>query len=282
MQFKQLDSRQVPQVVVLGVLTVGVLAYGGFSLFSAATARPAQPAAPPPAPETAPAAAQAQAVGTGAAARSAPVPPSVAALLAGSAYTPDPFRPSATARSGSRPNGDAGQALARGTRTMGAALGSALGSLFGGVARGMAGAAGTGSVAGGTGDAQAAPPPPERPDLAVTGIIDAEGGPDMALVTVGSEARILQVGDVLPGRYRVTRITLSGVQLATKDDRWFVPLGNKSDGQSGAAAARQNGARPPSAAAEPTGAAPQPGEQERAAPRPPAVPAFPVEGAAPA
>jgi hypothetical protein len=75
-----------------------------------------------------------------------------------------------------------------------------------------------------------APPPPPRPTLAVTGIIDSQGGTDMALVTIGTESRILQLGDTLPGNYRVKRIAMDGVLLVSGTDRYFVALGNKVEG----------------------------------------------------
>lgn len=72
--------------------------------------------------------------------------------------------------------------------------------------------------------------PPPRPQVAVTGIIDAEGGADMALVDVDTEHRIIQIGDLLPGNYRVKRIAMDGVLLVSGNDRYFVALGNKAEG----------------------------------------------------
>lgn len=75
-----------------------------------------------------------------------------------------------------------------------------------------------------------APPPPPRPQVAVTGIIDSEGGADMALIDLGTEHRIIQLGDMLPGNYQVKRIAMDGVLLVSGTDRYFVALGNKSEG----------------------------------------------------
>lgn len=75
-----------------------------------------------------------------------------------------------------------------------------------------------------------APPPPPRPQVAVTGIIDAEGGADMALIDLGTEHRIIQLGDMLPGNYQVKRIAMDGVLLVSGTDRYFVALGNKAEG----------------------------------------------------
>jgi hypothetical protein len=80
----------------------------------------------------------------------------------------------------------------------------------------------------------APPPPPVRPELAVNGIIDAEGGKDMALVAMGEKQRILRVGDKLPNNYRVKRIGMDGVLLVHARDRYFVELGAKEEPAAGA------------------------------------------------
>jgi len=70
--------------------------------------------------------------------------------------------------------------------------------------------------------------PPERPNVSVTGIIDTEGAPGMALISVASDQRIIQVGDVLPQNYRVKRIWNNGIELVNGRDRFFVALGEGS------------------------------------------------------
>ena len=76
-----------------------------------------------------------------------------------------------------------------------------------------------------------APVEPTRPTVAVTGIIDVEGGTDMALVEMGQNQRIVQVGDMLD-TYKVKKIDMSGLVLVNGKDRYFVALAS-SDTEAG-------------------------------------------------
>jgi hypothetical protein len=66
---------------------------------------------------------------------------------------------------------------------------------------------------------------PDRPAVALTGVLDTEGAPGMALLMVDTERRVVQVGDVLPKNYRVKKISQNGIELVNGRDRYFVALG---------------------------------------------------------
>jgi hypothetical protein len=95
----------------------------------------------------------------------------------------------------------------------------------------LPGAEGLWPGTGGDAAVRPAPPaPPARPELLLTGVIDAEkGGTDMALVIMEDQQRILQVGDKLPNNYRVAKIGLGGVWLVSGKDRFFVAVGEKTE-----------------------------------------------------
>ena len=203
MKFQKMDSKQASQAVVLGVLCVGVLGFGAYNLLGAGgrSGTPAAAAAAPvdPAPATPP-------VVTAAV-------PSVKGAAVPSRVNPDPFRPvTGTAKV------EPGSPVAPPPVATGPVA-----------ARPPAPTLPPAGVAAPTVPekpaAPAPPPPPVRPQVAVTGIIDAENGKDMALAAVGDEQRILTVGDRLPNNYRVKRIAKDGVLLVHKRDRFFVELG---------------------------------------------------------
>ena len=197
----KLDKKQLPQVIALGVLTVGLLGWAGAQWFGSkgnvAQADPRPTVVPgdvvPPAngPGNAPA------VGD---------PGNLPPLLGPSGYNPDPFRsrsvkpvePVPPKPPVVEPPPPQGPYLPPG------------------------GADGGGGFQGGP-PVVAPPPAPVRPTLSVTGIIDVEGGMDMALVEMNAKQQIVQVGDMVD-KYRVKRIGLDGVLLVNGKDRFFVAL----------------------------------------------------------
>ena len=220
MKFQKMDSKQTSQAIVLGVLCLGVVGYGGYSLMAGdgTTGTPAaaavtegtpEAAAPAPAPEAGPVVAQKT--------------PSLPGQ-----YNPDPFRPAVKPSSSTapavRPVTPAPAVVAprpapaRGPAPTLPPVVEAKPSV---------------QVAEAKEEKPAPPPPPVRPEVAVSGIIDAEGGKDMALAEVGEKSRILRVGDVLPNNYRVKRIAMDGVLLVHTRDRYFVELGAKEEPATG-------------------------------------------------
>ena len=244
MKFQKLDSKQTPQVVILVVLVIGVFGWAGYSAISGAAPPKKKPTvaadtatvqvAKAPSDVSTPVdgaaggpADAAQATGAAAAAESAatsgaPLPPPIpGGAPLPSVYSADPFRSLVP---------DSGKATVRtapkeGTPRTNRRL--ALNKMLR-----LPGADGVYPGSGPEGEAsRPAPPPlPERPELELTGVIDAEkGGTDMALVTIDDQQRILQVGDVLPNNYRVAKIRLDGVLLVSGKDRFFVALGKKTE-----------------------------------------------------
>jgi hypothetical protein len=208
MAYKKLDSKQLPQVIILGLACVGFFGWAGFQLLKPqADAAPAptvghpQAAAPNPA-ATSPAATTGK--GTEVAARPTGADGQLvpAGLGFPKGYNPDPFRPAA-------------------------------GSMDPVVVRPSApppprnpwpdapSLPGPEAVAP---SAPPGPPPaPPRPTVAVTGIIDVLEGTDMALVEANAEQRIIQVGDMIDA-YRVKKIGMDGILLVRGSDRFFVSL----------------------------------------------------------
>ncbi|HEU4752768.1 MAG TPA: hypothetical protein VFU47_06635 [Armatimonadota bacterium] len=235
MKFQKIDSKQMPQVIVLGVLTAGVLGYGAFSFLSGSSPNKAQaanidpatgqlkaPAGGDPTPAASPQPAQA-AQPDGAKPQMAQ---GGAPGLGVGGVNPDPFRPTV----GSSPSG----APVAGPKPPAAgspAPGPRLPSVDAGSPGPAVEPAGPSGV-----PVETAPEPqkPARPALTVTGVLDVDKGDDMALVQVGPEQRIVQVGDKLPNDYRVKRIALDGVLLVHSGDqsflpdRYFVPTGGNN------------------------------------------------------
>jgi len=219
-KFQKMDSKQTSQAIVLGVLCIGVVGYGGYSLMAgdgttgtpaAAAVKEGTPDAEAPAPEPGP---EAGAV----VAQKAPSLPGQ--------YNPDPFRPAV------KPTGTGTPAV----RAVTPAPVKVAPAPAPAPARGPAPtlppvveARASVQAAEVKEEKPAPPPPPVRPEVAVNGIIDAEGGKDMALAEVGEKSRILRVGDVLPNNYRVKRIGMDGVLLVHARDRYFVELGAKEE-----------------------------------------------------
>lgn len=241
MKFQKIDQKQVPQVVILVVVTVGILGYVGYQFLggSNGSAHADTNTPPPNVNRTASAQTgqehpdQAGAPGQAGAGAEAghPAQPGAAAPGAGpagapqpnvglgaSGYNPDPFRapaqlnpvkplvnekPLVKEKPAERWPGNPGQL----------------------------------PNAGGPGVAPTAPAPPVappvvRPTLTVTGIIDVQGGTDMALVEQGSQQRIVQVGDQVDA-YKVKKIDLGGITLVNGKDKYYAGLTSteKADGK---------------------------------------------------
>ena len=243
-KMQKLDPKQVPQVIVLGALCAAVLGYGGYTFLSGSSPNTAQA---DPAQKDPEGGSEVGVQGSGvqgadgdvrapgkrvAQGGSLPAPPPI--------FNPDPFKPNAKPAQGSavgvQGSVQGSEVGVQGSGGGGAGFtgdplpppGPGQGSGFG--------APGSGGGDGSAGASPSQPVKPTRPILAVTGIIDVDtqGGNDMALIELGSEQRILRVGDRLPNGYYVKRIALDGVLLvhhgggSVLRDRYFVALGNKS------------------------------------------------------
>jgi hypothetical protein len=243
MKMQKLNSKQMPQVIGLSVLTVGVLGYVAYS-FVANSGPPHKPAGPataavPVTPVAAPQMATANGPGLG-----TPAGPAVPGQ-----YNPDPFRPAVKTPAPVNVTPPPAKVTVRPSRPK--SLGSH-GPRWVGIPLPAVAALGSGSGPAGPGGpgAPVVPAGPVRPEVTVTGVIVGESGQDMALVTVGMERRVLQVGDLVGNDYRVKRISMAGMLLANGKDRYMVVQGAHHEG-----AGKQPGA--PVAAPTPP-AAPRP------------------------
>lgn len=207
MKFQKIDQKQVPQVAALSVLCLAVLGYGGYSFFSG---RPAgtPAAAASPARDTEKRALDA----TRTAPKAAPSP-----VVAG-LYNSDPFRPAIKMPQPPPQKGSSTPA----PREFQPAPAGPLDWPGGEGPRAFPGPPKI--------EKPAVPAAPERPAVVVTGVIDSQDGVDMALVQLGTDRRIIQVGDMLANNYRVKRIGMDGVLLVNGADRFFVGLGAKPNG----------------------------------------------------
>jgi hypothetical protein len=246
-KFQKLDQKQTPQVVALVILVIGVFGWAGYSAISSAAPpkkKPTQtsrvnetvqlakapdsvvgnsatgvPGSPADAANTAAGVAAAE----GAAIAGGPVPsPIPGGAPLPSIYSPDPFRSLVPAQPKTGRTKSASTPESRPSTNRR----TALNKLFG-----LPGVEGAFPGLNGDADVRPAPPaPPVRPELELTGVIDAEkGGTDMALVVIDDQQRILQVGDMLSNNYRVKKIGLDGVLLVCGKDRFFVAVGKKTE-----------------------------------------------------
>lgn len=208
MKFQKMDQKQVPQVIALGVLTVGILGWAGMQWFGGNSAS----AAAKPKDEAQVASADTQAAAPDAGTTGEPGQPGTApALTVPGGYNPDPFRGPAAKKDEKEAQPAPPAPSVRVERSSPGPLPGA--GDFGPLPR-----------VGGTGPAPVEPPPaPVRPTLAVTGIIDVEDGSDMALVEMGQSQRIVQVGDMVDA-YKVKKIDLNGLLLVNGKDRFYAAL----------------------------------------------------------
>lgn len=238
-KLEKMDPKQVPQVIILGVLTVGVLGWGAMqAMGSGGEKKPAAATAaatPDDDEKTEPAAA-----GTGTGSDVQITQAGAPAMQLPGTYNPDPFRPAKGAKSTLPPLEAAPPPppVRKPLRTA-----SAL--------RWPGNFESVPSLGGGDVPAKpevvvpAPPPAPIRPMMLVTGIIDVEDGDDMALIVLdGRDRRILQVGDVVANNYRVKKIAMDGVMLVNGTDKYFVSIGKKDESAS-AAPAPPAGVQPP-------------------------------------
>jgi hypothetical protein len=236
MKFQKLDPKQVPQVAALGVLSLGVLGFAGFSFLSSLA--PAAATQPPAGKAEAAPAAGADKAKAGSAAQIAQAGTNGPALQLPAIFNPDPFHPAVTPKA---PPGAAVKpaAPAHSEPKHGAQRSAAYPPSLPAVA--APGSRPSAAPSPGAPAAPLLPPAPVRPTVSVSGIIDAQDGPDMALAEVDSVQRIIQVGDVLPNKYRVKRIQMDGVLLVNGKDRFFVALGSKAQAANAGAPAAAPG-----------------------------------------
>lgn len=207
MKFQKIDQKQLPQVVVLGVLSAGVLGWAAMQWLG--SSRPANAAPQKDDQQLASAAAPGAEANGGVTAGMLPSDTDPAPKLAvPGGYNPDPFRgPAPKVEQPSRSEPPPPPPDIRVERSFGPLPNP--------------GGLGPGRLA--PVEQQPVEEPPVRPTLAVTGIIDVEGGTDMALVELGQSQRIVQVGDMVD-TYKVKKIDLKGLLLVNGKDRFFAAL----------------------------------------------------------
>lgn len=222
-KMQKLDPKDTPKVIAMGVLAVGMFGYFAMQMVG-----------PPRKPAPAAKKGDAQVKQASAAAEAAPVDQEQLQKdlsrfgATGSVFNPDPFRPAKLPNQIRKP--------APATKTQAAPAEKIVrgpGALPGvpyGIAPGSVGAPAPPP-------AQALPVQLPRPELTLSGIIDAQDGADMAVAQMGQESVILKVGDRLPNDYKVLKVTLQGEKAAgglwcenkpakgQKKDRFFIPLG---------------------------------------------------------
>lgn len=232
MKMQKLDSKQVPQVIALGVLSVGVFGYAVFTFAGSAPKPAAGKSAAKSTPSASGSASTTDAPATGSSVAGTQMALSVAetggdpahpaAGAPGAApginlpgqYNPDPFKAAvkpdapvkavqvtpkpAPAPVKPKPAPQLPDASLKGPA-------APLTSLI-------------------------APPPaaPERPEVRVTGT-SVTDGLNLAILEIGPEHRVVQVGDVVSKGYRVKKIQLQGVVFAKDKDHFFQGVGAKSD-----------------------------------------------------
>jgi hypothetical protein len=247
MKFQKIDQKQAPQVVILVVLTVAILGYAGFQFLGGSNGSAhADTNTPPPninrsasaqtgdpgkgvAPQTGQPGQSA--AGVQAAVTQADGQPGAAVPGAGPAgaaqpnvglgapgYNPDPFRSPAKVEP-VKPVVKPAPVEHHQTERWPGNPGE------------LPNPGGPGVAPGGP-TLPVPPPAPVRPTLTVTGIIDVQGGTDMALVETGSQQRIVQVGDQVDA-YKVKKIDLGGILLVNGKDKYYAGLASteKADGK---------------------------------------------------
>lgn len=233
MKMQKLDPKQVPQVIALGVVSVGVFGYAVFTFAGSG-----------PKPDTAAAATKKDAASTSTASTSgstttgtttaetkmalsvaeagtdptqsgAATPNGAPGINLPGQYNPDPFKSAAKPEVAPKAVEVTPKPAPVKTQIKAPSLPDASGK--GGLTPPVT---------------LVTPPPvpagPERPEVRVTGtsVVD---GLNLAIVEIGPEHRVVQVGDVVSKGYRVKKIQLQGVVFAKEKDHFFQGVGAKSD-----------------------------------------------------
>ena len=230
MKIQKLDSKQVPQVVALGVLSVGVFGYAVFTFAGSApkpaVSAPANAAASGSTETSASSATTAPATSTTSAGDTKMalsvaengVDPKTGAqgtpeIVLPGQYNPDPFKSTAKSVAPPQtvqvtPKPAAPKASKPAPQLPDSRLGPALPQV--------------------TAVPTLIPLGPERPEVRVTGtsVVD---GMNLAILELGQEHRVVQVGDVVSKGYRVKKIQLQGVVFGKDKDRFFRGVGAKSE-----------------------------------------------------
>lgn len=223
-KMQKLDPKQVPQVIALGVLTVGVF---GYALFTFAGSAPKSD--PTPAKESSTSSSSTTSSSTGAAGtqtavsvvESGGVPQTGAAgapdIKLPGQYNPDPFK------SGAKPEGPSPVEVTPKAPKITPPPAAPIAPPLPDASRQAL--APLPSLAP---PAPVVPLGPERPEVLVTGtsVVD---GLNLAILEVGQEHRVVQVGDVVSKGYRVKKIQLQGVVFGKDKDRFFKGVGAKTD-----------------------------------------------------
>ena len=194
----KIDKKQLPQLIILGVLVVGFVGYLSFSVFKP------KASAPPPEQNTT--------VSTGPAAEQPGIDQVAAAGvfpdLAGAETRRDPFAPQIAESQptpASRPNASM-------PRTHVSNLTSGLPTLN--PFKEGAGASG----------APILPVAENDPEFVITGVI--RGAENVAIIRVGEgERHVIKQGQLIDGRFKVLRVSDDGAVLAYKNRRIHLKLG---------------------------------------------------------
>jgi hypothetical protein len=203
-KMEKMDPKEMPKVIGLGVVAVGMFGYFAMQM----VAPPKRPPAPAPGAEvktasaTAPPVAGAEEPGSGSEA--------VKGLIQGNVFNPDPFAPTKLPRSAPQVQPGPSVKPAPGVGDGGRAYrGPSIPAVGGGIEPGP-------GVQAGTPGMPAVPAPPvqlPRPELMLTGVIDSSDGPDLAVAQLGTESVILKVGDKLPNDYKIVKVILEGEKV---------------------------------------------------------------------
>jgi hypothetical protein len=217
MKVEKLDPKQVPQVIILGVVSLGVLGYAGYSIAFGGPKRPAPTgdAATSTVSSPAPTVAATSAAVDGAEVKVAKG--GAPELTLPSQFNPDPFKSSAKTPPVMHVPavGVTSKPVAKATALQGSA------PVIPGVGKGSL-------LVPAPAPPFVPPPKPEKPDVRVTGTSMVDGM-NLALLEVGQDHRVVQVGDLVAKGYRVKKINLDGVLFANKKESFFRHVGVKDE-----------------------------------------------------
>ena len=210
-EFKN-NPKDMPKVIALGVAVAGILGYGAFSFFGDSGTKEH------PTVRTKPSSTQVALTRTGDAAQATPpeTPPANApGLSLPNSFNPDPFR------SLEKPKKKNDQGQPKHTAAPAASTKQPLIASSMSRAPLLPPAGGSAGLQGTTVSAPAPVAAPEPPVM-VTGTSLCSGS-DTAILEVGGDHRVVQLGDPVFGEYRVKRITIDGVVIGSKArPHWFI------------------------------------------------------------